>query len=240
MRINLIGNGTMGSIKRCNESIMVDDILFDIGSGTVKQIERLKLYTERINYVVISHFHSDHILDITNYLIGRAIRREDYKKVKIIGGVGLKNIVKALLTLTHSDRNPNKYDDIEELYNLEFVELKGGDVFETPEFKLTAYDLQHGNCKPILGYILEKENKKIGYATDTSACENLYKICEECEIIFCDSTNIKSTPMHIGAEEVKMLAEKYTNCKFYAIHRGDYEIENGLVEFPEDGDEINL
>lgn len=33
----------MGCTTRCNTSVLVDDILFDIGMGTVKQIERLKI-----------------------------------------------------------------------------------------------------------------------------------------------------------------------------------------------------
>ena len=31
-------------------------------------------------------------------------------------------------------------------------------------------------------------------------------------------------------------AKEYKNCKFYAIHRGDYEDRNEYVNFPEDGD----
>ena len=38
----------MGCTTRCNTSILVDDILFDVGMGTVKQIERLKIYTKSI------------------------------------------------------------------------------------------------------------------------------------------------------------------------------------------------
>lgn len=49
MRITFIGTGTMSSIERANTSVLVDDILFDLGMGTVKQIERLKIYTKSIN-----------------------------------------------------------------------------------------------------------------------------------------------------------------------------------------------
>ena len=76
MKITFIGTGTMGCTTRCNTSMLVDDILFDIGMGTVKQIERLKIYTNSIKYIAISHFHADHFLDIPNFLIGRGIRKE--------------------------------------------------------------------------------------------------------------------------------------------------------------------
>lgn len=66
MKVTFIGTGTMGGTTRCNTSVLVDDILFDIGMGTVKQIERLKIYVKSIRYVVISHFYADHLLDVPN------------------------------------------------------------------------------------------------------------------------------------------------------------------------------
>lgn len=35
MKVTFIGTGTMSSIQRGNTSVLVDDILFDIGMGTV-------------------------------------------------------------------------------------------------------------------------------------------------------------------------------------------------------------
>lgn len=47
MKITFVGTGTMGCITRCNTSVLIDNILFDIGMGTVKQLERLKIYTKK-------------------------------------------------------------------------------------------------------------------------------------------------------------------------------------------------
>lgn len=91
MKINFIGIGTMGSITRGNQSLIIDDILFDVGSGTVKRMESQKRYTKEINYIVISHFHADHFFDLPNFLIGRNIRNEHIDRVlPIIGGVRTK------------------------------------------------------------------------------------------------------------------------------------------------------
>ena len=51
MKIRCIGTGTMGSVKRGNQSIMVDDILLDVGSGVVKKIEQLEIYTKSVIYL---------------------------------------------------------------------------------------------------------------------------------------------------------------------------------------------
>ena len=37
------------------------------------------------------------------------------------------------------------------------------------------------------------------------------------------------------------LNKKYPNCKFYAVHRGDYKVnENDGVEMPSDGDILKI
>ena len=130
-----------------------------------------------------------------------------------------------------------KYDRIEEKYNLEFVELENKEEYITEDFKIQALELQHGACKPVNGYILEKDGIKLAYACDTGFCENYYKMCEECDYMLSDVTGLKSTDKHIGLEEYKELYKKYENCKFYAIHRADYDIKGiSNIKFPMDGE----
>lgn len=239
MNVTFIGTGTMGCTTRCNTSLLVDDILFDIGMGTVKQIERLKIYTKYINYLVISHFHADHFLDIPNLLIGRRIRKEMEKKLIIIGPIGTRKKTIELMTFSHGDGNKHKYDKIEEKYNIEFIELQNEEQYTLDEFKITALSLNHGECVPVNGYILEKESKVLSYACDTILCENYYKMCDISDYMFSDVTGLKSTDAHMGLEDYKELYKKYPNCAFYAIHRGDYTTDEiDTVKIPNDGDTL--
>lgn len=241
MKVIFIGTGTMGCTTRCNTSVLVDDILFDIGMGTVKQIERLKIYTKSINHLVISHFHADHFLDIPNFLIGRGIRKETENKLTIIGPTGVRKKTIELMNFTHSDGDEHKYDNIEDKYNIEFVELQNEEQYCTEKFEITAVSLKHGECVPINGYILEKEQKVLSYACDTSFCENYYKMCDKSNYIFSDVTGLKTTEVHMGLEEYKELYKQYPNCSFYAIHRADYDTkEINTVMFPNDGEILEI
>ena len=239
MKINVIGTGTMGSITRGNQSILVDDILFDCGSGVVKKLEQMKLYTKYVNYLVLTHAHSDHFCDIPNYLIGRNIRGENKETLEIICGKGLKEKTIELFILCFGYKGDDF--DFEKTYNVHFNELENGDIFETDSFKLTAYELEHGPCKPILGFTLEKDGKVLGYATDTTVCDNVDKICEKSNIVFLDATNTVPTNSHMGLDEVIEYSRKYSNIDIYAIHRSDY-VHSHITElkFPEDGEEIIL
>ena len=241
MKITFIGTGTMGCTTRCNTSVLIDDILFDIGMGTVKQIERLRIYTKQINYLVISHFHADHFLDIPNLLIGRKIRKETENKLIIIGPKGIRRKTVELMNFTHADGDEHKYDNIEEKYNIEFIELLNEQTYSTEKFKITALSLKHGDCTPVNGYILEKEQKVLSYACDTSFCDNYYKMFEKSDYMYSDVTGLKTTDVHMGLEDYKELYKKYPKCKFYVIHRADYNVEGiNNIKFPNDGDVLEI
>ena len=241
MKITCLGTGTMGSITRGSQSILVDDILIDVGFGVVKKIEAMQIYTKKINYLLITHAHADHFVDIPNLLIGRSVRKENKETLKIICGKGIKEKTLQLFDLCFGDGNKEKYDNFEEKYNVKFIELENEETYEEENLKITAYDLEHGTCKPMLGFTIEKEENTVGYATDTILCENVKKVCEKSNVAFIDATNTIPTRMHMGVEETEGLAKEYPNTKIYAIHRSDY-IHNHIktIEFPEDEDIINL
>ena len=199
----------------------------------------MKLYTKYINYLVITHVHSDHFCDLTNYLVGRNIRGENQDTLEIICGKGIREKAIALFEVCFGIQEEGF--DFEKAYNVHFNELENGEKFVGKDFVLTAYDLEHGKCKPILGYTLEKDGKVIGYATDTTKCDNVDIICDKSDIIFLDATNTIPTNSHMGLDEVVEYAKRYSSKDIYAIHRSDY-VHSHITEvkFPEDGEEINL
>ena len=95
MKVRFIGTGSMQS-KNCNSSLMIDDILFDIGSGVVRQLDISNIDLSNINYLVITHFHGDHFLDLPNLLLSRSFRKVP-NKLTIVGPVGLRNKIIELM-----------------------------------------------------------------------------------------------------------------------------------------------
>lgn len=239
MEVTFVGTGALASLERFNTSVLIDNILFDCGNGTIKQLNRLKISIPKIRYVVITHFHIDHTFDIPNLLAMRLLRKEMDDKLTFIGPKGLRDRLIALATLAYADGFEEKYKNIEQEFNIDFIELDDGESFETEEygFKLTAYKLDHGLCKEEQGYILEKESKKIGILWDTTFCDSYEKICQNVDIALSDVAKEETTKAHIGIKEFKEFYKKYPNVKFYAIHRSDYIIpECPGVVFPQDGD----
>lgn len=238
MEITFVGTGSMGSIERCNTSVLIDNILFDCGMGTTKQLNRLKFPISKVRYIVITHFHADHTFDIPNYLVQRMATGDRDKRLTFIGPVGLRQRIVDMVTMAFADGDNEKYKDIEGINNIDFIEIGNEESVEF-DFKLTAYKLLHQTCSEEQGYILEKEGKRIGILWDTTFCDNYEKVCQNVEYVFSDVTRIDTTDAHIGINEFKEFYKKYPEVKFYAIHRTDYSTE-GMdgIEFPVDGDKI--
>ena len=232
MHITFIGTGNMGCKSRGNPGVLIDDLLIDMGCGTVKQLGRLDIETKNINYILISHYHPDHFGDIAHYLITRYARREMQNPIKIIGPIGLEKRLKDLIFIEDNG--------LELLEGVKIIELEENIEVNIDEYKIKPIPLTHGRVKPVYGYIIEKENKKIGYTCDTTVCHNFEEICKSVDYLFGDANSINTTPMHMGLTDFTEYAKKYKNCKFYAIHRSDYEDRNEYVNFPEDGDVLNI
>jgi ribonuclease BN (tRNA processing enzyme) len=237
MNIKFIGTGTMGSTTRANTSILVDNILFDCGMGTIKQLERLGNKVKDLDYVVISHFHADHFFDLPNLIIGKKIRNELDKKIYIVGPIGIRQKTYDMMIFAFGDLG-----SLEDYANIEFLEIAPNEPTKLNDYILTAYELIHGKEIPNYGYLLEKDNKCVGYTGDSTICDNFYTMCEKANYMIVDTCMPnKSNPAHIGLNDLINNIDAYNNCKFYSVHRGDYEIPNtDKVKFPNDGDILDI
>lgn len=237
MNITFIGTGMMGSTDKANTSILIDNILFDCGMGTIKQYERLGLKVKDLEYVVISHYHADHFYDIPNLLIGKKIRNELDKVMYIVGPIGIKDKVTKLMQFSFGDQG-----SIEEYANIKFIEMNPNETIEFNNYSLSAYELVHGGAHPNYGYIMKKNNTTVGYTGDTSLCDNFYSMCESANHMIVDTTMPnESNKVHIGLNDLKTCSTKYNNCKFYAVHRSNYQTNNiDNIVFPNDGDKLTV
>ena len=235
MNITFIGTGMMGSTDKANTSILIDNVLFDCGMGTIKQYERLGLKVKDLEYVVISHYHADHFYDIPNLLIGRKIRKELDKVLYIVGPVGISDKVTKLMQFSFGDQG-----SIEEYANIKFIEMNSNETIKLGNYSLTSYELDHGKTHPNYGYIVKKDDTSIGYTGDTTLCNNYYEMCNNSKYMIVDTTmHTESSKVHIGLIDLKECSLKYNRCTFFAVHRGDYKTENiDRIIFPNDGDKF--
>jgi len=154
MEITFLGTGSMiPTPERNHQSLLIDyngkGILVDCGEGTQKQIRIARLKPSKIEIILLSHWHGDHVIGLVGLLF--TLSNSEYKKkMKIFGPVGTKN----------------QFEHMKKafLMNLKFpvevFEIKEGLFYEEKDFYIEAIPLEHG--VPSLGYrFVEKDKIKI-------------------------------------------------------------------------------
>ena len=87
MKIDVVGSMCTWTKKLSTSYIINDEILFDTPQGTFKTLfEDYDIL--KTNYIIISHFHSDHFMDI--HLVMDYLYHHTKKKITIIAPKGCR------------------------------------------------------------------------------------------------------------------------------------------------------
>jgi ribonuclease Z len=138
-KIKLTFLGTSGAIpsaKRNHTAILLtykgENILVDCGEGTQRQFRKARMNPCKLTRLLITHWHTDHILGIPGLL--KTLGLSGYnKKLFVYGPRRTKFFMKMLLKLFRLERDVS-------------TEIKdiSGKFFETNDFYLEAESMTHG------------------------------------------------------------------------------------------------
>lgn len=125
--------------------------LVDCGEGTQRQILRSGIGFKRLNRILLTHPHLDHILGLGG-LISTFARWENIDNIEIFGGQATLNRVQALLfgVVLDYERLP---------IHIGLIDLQPGVFLENDDFTVTAIPVTHrgpGN----FGYVFEEKSRR--------------------------------------------------------------------------------
>jgi ribonuclease Z len=138
VNINFLGTSAqIPTAKRNHSAILLtyegENILVDCGEGTQRQFRIAKLNPCKINKILITHIHGDHVFGLPGLL--STLNFSGYnKELKIYGPKGIKNFLSEFLGVPEVKRN----------FKLTVEETNGGKFFETSDFYLESEKMQHG------------------------------------------------------------------------------------------------
>ncbi|HUW43749.1 MAG TPA: ribonuclease Z [Bacillota bacterium] len=108
-----------------------ENILIDCGEGTQRQFRKAKLNPCKVNRILITHWHADHVLGIPGMI--KTLTLSGYKKtLYIYGPKGTKSFMTILLNLFAFRHE----------YPIKVLEVEGK-FFETKDFYLEAEKMSH-------------------------------------------------------------------------------------------------
>ncbi|MEA3377220.1 MAG: ribonuclease Z [Chloroflexota bacterium] len=124
--------------------------LIDCGEGTQRQILRSGLGFKRLNRILLTHGHLDHILGLGG-LISTFARWEAMDRLEIYGGRWALQRVYDLIygVVLRGGRSSMEID---------FIEVEPGVLLEDSEFEVIAFPVHHRG--PSLGYLFREKSRR--------------------------------------------------------------------------------
>lgn len=226
MKVTVVGCSTSWSDRPTSSYCIDNDTLVDCGEGTFKYYSKAKLDYRNIKNIFITHFHTDHTLNLTQYFCHYICyaKPEERKTLTIYGQKGLKNYLHNILITNKDFENVN----IEDYINI--VELKDySKPIHVGKYDIELFKFQHGMLEDT-AYIFDDGKVKVGFSGDLSMQEGIQKFINACNVVFLDCSGRVSSSSHLGYNDYIKLANENKNTKFFAIHCTDdvYNNEKNL------------
>ncbi|MHA2401136.1 MAG: MBL fold metallo-hydrolase [Promethearchaeota archaeon] len=202
LHIFLLGSGgPMNNNIRVSSSIAViaggEFILIDVGPGSYRNVDIMRLPVANLSAIFLTHFHSDHIGDLGEAnMMSWANGRE--KPLEIFGPKGVEKVVNGFIMAYELDtgyRIAHHGEDIvlpeASTPIINTVEIKIPNerelIFDRNHLKVYAFEVDHSPVKPAFGYRIEYKGNIVVITGDTVKTENLVKHSRYADLLFCEA-----------------------------------------------------
>lgn len=123
--------------------------LLDCGEGTQRQILRSGLGFKRLDHVLLTHSHLDHILGLGG-LVSTLSRWEGIERLEIYGGRHTLNRVERLLFGVVLDTAKSAMD-------IRLIDISPGIIWNSEQFQISAFPVRHRG-RSNYGYIFQESS----------------------------------------------------------------------------------
>jgi len=178
--------------------------LFDVGSGTRRQLARAGLSIDKVRGVFISHHHIDHTAELGPIIVSRWLHGPDGAPLPIYGPPGTAVLVNGLInafaptvnaSFTVLDRKPlPKLESTVAAHDIST--LRDPDlIFEDKNIRVSAVMVDHFQIPPnipletlpeALAFRVEAGGRSFVFSGDTGVSANLEKLAVNCDVLITE------------------------------------------------------
>tara|TARA_Y100001968_G_scaffold56470_1_gene47630 strand:- start:494 stop:1549 length:1056 start_codon:yes stop_codon:yes gene_type:complete len=195
----------LGATDRAQTCIMVragDEIyIVDIGDGANRNLGRWRIPMNKVQAVLLTHLHSDHISDLADLHLATWIPNRK-SQLKVYGPQGVEFVTRGFEEAYQSDyffRNEHHGDEVAPLHSVGFepitIDLNKPIIIEKDGLKVTAFEVPHDPVKPALAFRFDYKGRSIVISGDTIYSENLISYSKDADVLFHEALSMNIVSM---------------------------------------------
>ncbi len=172
--------------------------IVDMGSGASRNFGPMGIRAGKTEAVLLTHFHSDHIGGLGEFLIQRWANSGADAPFPVYGPPGTEPIIDATNSLMERDRDYR----VKHHGNLMPQSGFGGTavtfepdvngiakLIDDGDLTITAFTVDHGAINPAVGYRFDYKGRSVVISGDTSQSAHLEKVAADADILVHEALN---------------------------------------------------
>lgn len=222
MKISILGTGCIWTQRACASYLIDDNILVDVGSGSMKQLfknTKNLLHHEKIGkikLILITHFHLDHYFDIVPLLWKLASDKYPDFKATIICPPGGEEKIEQLCRLGLS---ASSFKKLNFKGHIKFVDASTLKDFTFGDYEISSLKMDHGDID-CYGYIFKRKNgKTVSFTGDSTMCESVKYMIDNSQLAFVDMAGTDISNKHYNIiDGIELMKEYEGKCCIVPCH----------------------
>lgn len=222
MHLVILGSGTgIPRADRASPALVLTSmsrpILFDIGPGTLRQLDKMGILHSRIGRILITHFHPDHSADLIQFLFvtrnpSVLAKREPFA---VVAPMGFRDFLKGL---HHAYGKwieiPGKIMEVDEL------DTTKPDERIYAEFRIQSLPIHHTPQSLAYRVTSPSSGKSFVYTGDTGFAPELADFARNCDVLITEASfpEGQEGERHLSPSQAGRIASRAQAGKLVLTH----------------------
>jgi len=208
LHVGLCGTGCpMPDPKRAGPCVFViaGKLLYvvDAGDGATRNMSLMGLQVGRINAILLTHFHSDHIAGLGEMMLVRWASVGNSHPVEVFGPQGVESVVEGFNRAYEQDKAyrvehhgpeavpPSGAGGVARPFTISEVEQTTQTIIERDGLTVTAFSVDHSPVFPAVGYRFDYKGRSVVISGDTVPSETVLKVSSGVDLLVHEGLQAK-------------------------------------------------
>ncbi|MDG1205625.1 MAG: MBL fold metallo-hydrolase [Pseudomonadales bacterium] len=165
--------------------------VIDSGAGSTSNLQSVNLPLNRLDGVLVTHFHSDHIAELYEVNLGCWVGGRP-APMKVYGPKGIKKVISGInqtyeLDVQYRTEHHGEAFMPAKLAVLQPVRLDAGEALTLGSLKITSFSADHSPTSPAVSYKIEYKDRKVVVTGDTNVTATLAGQVKGVDLLLTDA-----------------------------------------------------